>query len=97
MLVEDDRNAAAKKFAATWAHPNDARLIERDGEHKIIALPAPDKKVFTVYISPNEMIGTFPDLFGWIEHWTWISEDPRRPGAPIDWQARYDEMIWSAR
>lgn len=57
--------------------------------------PAPANRVFCVYISRNEMLVDFPDIYGWLEHGTWIAADPKRPGAPVDWENRYDKALWS--
>lgn len=57
---------------------------------------APANRVFVVYISPNEMLSQFPDVYGWAEHWAWVAADPSLKGAPIDWETRYDEKIWSS-
>lgn len=57
---------------------------------------APEKQVFAVLVSVNNKHqANFPDVAGWIEHWTWIDEDPVLSKAPNEWVDRYDEKIWS--
>ena len=98
MMVEDDENAAAKKLAATWSQPRDARLIGSDPFNmKLEYYPAEQNRIFCVYISRNEMLEEFPHIFGWREHWTWIAADPTVPGAPIDYGTRYDRQLWGPR
>lgn len=97
MRVDVDGNAAKLKLAATWVQPRDARLIGNDQFNMDLEFfPAEPDRVFCVYISRNRMLKEFPHIYGWLEHWTWISADPARPGAPIEWETRYDKEIWSA-
>jgi hypothetical protein len=32
---------------------------------------------------------------GTVEHWSWIGEDPALAHAPIEWQERYGQKLWS--
>lgn len=56
----------------------------------------PKGKVFKVVVRPyaesdeNEVMGV-------ILHWAWDEEDPVLRGAPINWEERYAEKIWSRR
>jgi hypothetical protein len=34
-------------------------------------------------------------VFGSIEKWNWVKEDPFLPNAPIDWKQRYEKKLWS--
>jgi hypothetical protein len=95
MYVQDDKNAAAKKLVATWARERDAELIGPKSDMTLRHVAAPANRVFAVYISVNEMVTDFPDVYGWADHWAWIAADPILPGAPIDWNSRYDERLWS--
>lgn len=95
MLVGDDDNAAQKKLAVTWATNRDAVYAGDKSGGRLEYMDAPENRVFAVYVSPNEMLEEFPDIFGWAEHWTWIAADPELSGAPIDWRDRYDSKIWS--
>lgn len=61
-------------------------------------LEAPDNSVFVVVISLNlNHQDKYPDIFGWVDSWTWVHEDPGLPSAPIDWVERYDKKIWSKK
>jgi hypothetical protein len=93
--VRDDSHAAEKKLAITWAHPQDAYFAGDPFDGRLEYHGAPENRVFAVYVSPNEMIDTFPSIFGWAEHWTWIAADPKTVGAPINWDTRYDRRLWT--
>jgi hypothetical protein len=42
------------------------------------------------------MLENFPQIYGWMDHWTWIAADPDKTGAPIEWKTRYEECLWTA-
>lgn len=58
----------------------------------------PPKRVFVVLVreekQPNDYEGV-GSIFGSIEKWNWVKEDPELPSAPIDWQERYETRLWS--
>lgn len=96
MYVGDDKDADEKKLAVSWASPHDARAVgDSFGAIQPEYHPAPAGCAFVVYISINKMLGKFPDVYGWAEHWTWVDGDPGSPGAPVEWQERYEERVWS--
>ena len=88
--------AGEKKLVITWAAKRDAYFAGDPFNGRLEYSPAPENRVFAVYVSPNEMLDEFPSIAGWAEHWTWIAADPGTPGAPIDWRTRYDRRIWTA-
>lgn len=96
MYVREDKDAAKKKLVATWAAKRDAELVGDGRDNHLNYVAAPENRVFAVYISPNEMLTEYPDIDGWAEHWAWIAADPDCPGAPIDWNTRYDKKVWSS-
>ena len=63
-----------------------------------IAKTPPPNRVFVVLVreerQPNEY-ASVGSVFGSIEKWNWVKEDPALPGAPIDWEERYEAKIWS--
>jgi hypothetical protein len=55
--------------------------------------PPPAGRVFVVLVREEE-----PDengVFGSIEKWNWVREDPRLRHAPVDWEQRYGTRLWS--
>ncbi len=97
MYVREDKNAAAKKFALSWVANRDARLVGDEYNPTLEFADPPPNRVFVVYISPNEMLQEFPDVFGWAEHWTWVAADGQLAGAPVEWNDRYDRKVWSRK
>lgn len=96
MHLDQDADAAGKRLAATWAAKRDAVLRGDKSASRVEFMEAPPNRVFVVYISPNQMITDFPDIYGWAEHWTWLAADADLAGAPVDWKARYDLKLWPA-
>ena len=96
MMIGNNCGAAASRLIASWAQPRDARLVGTGQDPKLEYLDAPPNKVFVVTISMNEMLESFPQIYGWMDHWTWIAEDPDKIGAPIEWSKRYDKCLWTA-
>jgi hypothetical protein len=96
MYVREDMNAAKHKLAVSWAAKRDAELVGDSFAPTLRFVEVPANRVFVVYISPNEMLTEFPDVYGWAEHWAWVGADADLPGAPVDWNTRYDRKIWSS-
>ena len=96
MYVRNDTQADAKKLAVSWDANEDAQWVGGPHDGTIEFCPSPDGSVFVVYISPNQMIQQFPDIYGWAEHWTWVAGDPSVPGAPIESETRYETRLWSS-
>jgi hypothetical protein len=54
----------------------------------------PPARVFVVLVIELEP----PDehgIAGTIEHWNWVEEDSELRQAPINWNERYNQLIWS--
>jgi hypothetical protein len=96
MYVREDKDAASKKLALSWAANRDAELVGNAESAEIRFVPPPENRVFVVYISLNEMLTQFPQVYGWADHWAWIPAAPDLVGAPVEWTTRYDEKIWSS-
>lgn len=97
MYVGNDRGADRDKLALVWSPSHDVRLEGPAESPRLEKHPAPLGRVFVTYISPNRMNERFPDIHGWIEHWTWVDEDPANRGRPVDWNRRYDACVWESR
>lgn len=57
-------------------------------------VPPPDR-VFVVIVSPNHNTLQHPDIAGWIEQWSWVAAASDLEEAPVDWQSRYDQKLWT--
>jgi hypothetical protein len=58
----------------------------------------PKGTVFVVLVQELKEPEQYPDhgvVVGTIEHWSWIAEDPALAHAPIEWQERYGQKLWS--
>ncbi|ODB94973.1 hypothetical protein A3194_20125 [Candidatus Thiodiazotropha endoloripes] len=95
MFCGDDRNADAEKHAITWDPGFDAIWIGNRFKGLTRRTAAPKDRVFVSIVSSNLKTDDFPDVDYWIEHWTWVVQSGDLPGAPIDWQTRYKEKLWS--
>ncbi len=96
LMVGDDKKADGDKLIATWEQTRDVVLEGGPQSARLVYHAAPKSRVFVVLISRNKMLEEFPQIYGWAEHWTWVAADPDEPGAPIDWQTRYEERLWVA-
>jgi hypothetical protein len=94
MMIGNNCGVAASRLIASWAQSRDARLVGTGQYPKLEYLDAPPNKVFVVTM--NEMLDSFPQIYGWTDHWAWIAADPDKIGAPIEWRTRYDECLWTA-
>lgn len=94
MSVNGNSRADETKLVFTWAARRDAQMT-RDGELNYVA--APVNAVFFVIASPNGDTSSFPGIFGWIENWGWLQAHPDLPGAPVQYDSRYDSRLWSRR
>ena len=96
MLVRNDSQADVKKLALTWDAARDGVYVGDAHTGALQYHGARPERVFGVYVSANEMLGDFPSVYGWAEHWTWIAADPTKVGAPIDYTTRYGEHLWTS-
>jgi hypothetical protein len=97
MFVENDKKADERKLAATWSNGRDVKIVGGKTDLKLEFTPAPPKSTFAVYISPNEMLEDFPNIYGWADHWAWLPAHGVLADAPIDYENRYDKKLWSAK
>jgi hypothetical protein len=97
MLVNGNGTADKGKLVYVWKPKFDYRFCgQKFGDDSSLEhVAAPTGSVFAVLISPNLMKNDYPKVHGWIEHWTWIDEDPTALGKPIDYETRYDTCIWT--
>lgn len=95
MYRDADKNADGSKFAYTWKSAYDAYWNGDRFTGSPRQCAAAARRVFVVIASPNRMKVEFPDIDGWIEYWNWVVESSNKPGAPIDWQTRYTNLLWS--
>jgi hypothetical protein len=63
-----------------------------------VAKKAPAGRVFVVLVREEPEAKEYAGvgkIFGSIEKWNWVKEDPALLHAPVDWQDRYTSKLWS--
>jgi hypothetical protein len=93
LILDADENADEAVLVYTWRSLFDY-IWEGYPLHgiqkKVIPLPG---RVFVVIVreeQPNDH-----GIHGSIERWNWVAEDPELPHAPVDWEQRYGQKLWS--
>jgi hypothetical protein len=97
MLCNGERDADAKKLVYSRKPALDVRIKgnARDGFISAQCQP-PDAQVFCVIVSPKlHLREAFPDVDGWIDHWSWVKEDLGLTEAPRSWIERYDRKLFT--
>lgn len=95
LYLEGDMEGDANKLVYSWKPKWDYEW-EGDRFHGGPARKAPiNTRVFVAIISPNNDKGEFPEIAGWIEHWNWVKENSSLDAAPVEWETRYTEKLWS--
>jgi hypothetical protein len=54
----------------------------------------PPNRVFVVLVREEQQPNDY-GVFGSIEKWNWIKEDPQELHAPLEWLDRYGQKLWS--
>lgn len=93
LMHGQDTKADEHVVIYSWCPATDYVWVGGRFGGKPVAKPPASKRVFVVLVREepeNEM-----KVFGSIERWNWVTEDPRLRGAPLDWQERYREKLWS--
>jgi hypothetical protein len=76
-------------FAAMWV----GSQFEGEFQGEVVRKAAPPGVVFAVLVREEEDAGE--GIYGSIERWNWIEEDPNLPHAPVAWAERYGGKLWS--
>ena len=92
LAVGDDMNADKSVLVYTWTPPYDFGLVGGRFAADIERYPPNPGKVFAVLIRQESRDD---GVCGSIEHWSWIREARELSGAPVDWENRHEQKIWS--
>jgi hypothetical protein len=98
LMDGDDEDADKNVLVFSWRP--DADFVwegSRFDGHVSERIP-PLGRVFVVLVRPESQLISYPGVgtvFGSIEKWNWVKEDPSLAGAPVDWNQRYDKKLWS--
>ena len=96
LYSDGDMNGSAMKLVYTRKAAYDWVWSGSKYDGRPEQIPAPTGCVFSIFVSPNiRHRQAFPEIDGWINHWTWIDEDIAKPGAPENWSERFTKQVWS--
>jgi hypothetical protein len=98
LMHGDDKEADKSVIVYSWrAEVDYVWSGSRFNGNPVPKIPPPNR-VFVVLVreeqQPKEYAGV-GQIFGSIEKWNWVKEDPVLLHAPIDWQERYGKKLWS--
>ena len=89
-----DEDQGPNKLIYSWRPTWDCLWLGDRFSGRIERVSPPENKVFVVIVTPNDSI-TVGTPAGWCVRWTWVDEDPLLKEAPIGWQKRYGEKIFT--
>ena len=98
LMHADDMEADRNILVYSWRPQFD--YLWRNGRfngNPTARIPPPGV-VFVVLVKEEKEPQMYPGhglIFGTIEHWSWVSEDPSLAHAPIKWSERYAKKLWS--
>ena len=93
LMLDADTDADQGVLVYTWRSLLDYvwEGTPYSGSPKLL-IPPPGR-VFVVIVreeKPNDH-----GIYGSIERWNWVREDSELPHAPVAWEQRYDQKLWS--
>ena len=94
LMHGDNTNADQNVLVYSWRSSIDAEWTGSKNSGHLVVIPNPPVgRVFVVLAreEPQNEHG----IVGSIERWNWVREDPTLPHAPVDWQERYGQLLWS--
>jgi hypothetical protein len=89
-----DLNQGPNKLIYSWVPDCDVVWKGNPFTGRVEKIARPEGKVFVVIVSPNST-SKVDGIAGWVERWNWADEDKMKKEAPIGYQDRYDELIWT--
>jgi hypothetical protein len=98
LMHGDDKEADKSVLVYSWRSDTDFVWVGSRFDGKPIEKVPPPNRVFVVLVREEKPPNHYPkvgNVIGSIERWNWVKEDPLLPHAPVDWQERYGERLWS--
>lgn len=99
LMHADDKEADKSVLVYSWRPPMDCVWSPSRFDGNVILRSAPSGRVFVVLVreerEPLTKYHNVGTIVGSVEKWNWVKEDPTLPEAPVDWQERYAEKLWS--
>ena len=94
LMLGENTNADENVFVYSWRSSLDSEWTGSKNSGRAVVIPDPPVgRVFVVLV--REELPNNHGIGGSIERWNWVREDPILPHAPVDWQDRYREKVWS--
>jgi hypothetical protein len=94
--VDDNSNADSRILTYTRKPARDCVWNGSPFEGRVERIAPPSGAVFVVHVTPNTtQAADYPEIRGWINHWTWVDEDAALSEAPVEWVSRYQERLWT--
>lgn len=98
LMLEGDMQADKSVIVYSWRPEFDYVWSRGQFSGNPTPTPPPPKRVFVVLVREEKQPNDYPEVgtvFGSVERWNWIAEDPDSPHAPMEWSERYTEKLWS--
>ena len=99
MHVKNNSDADKQKWAfvtnSKYDHRFEGDKFGTEGELSRVLAPA--RRVFVVLVSPNDSTEDYPNVDGWIEHWSWVKADPNDMKRPKEHFERYEACIFERK
>jgi hypothetical protein len=94
-LLHDGNKAADDSVLAyCWRPKEDFIWVHAQFSGHPISKQPPPNRVFVVLVREESQPNDY-GVFGSIEHWSWLAEDPNLPLAPSEHLDRYKTRLWS--
>lgn len=98
LMHGDDKNVDKTVLVYSWCPEVDFEWEGSRFDGSAVRRVPPPGRAFVVLVRPEPAPKDYPEvatIFGSIEKWNWVKEDPNLAGAPVDWAERYDRKSWS--
>lgn len=95
LMFGEDMEADRNVLVYSWRPSIDFVWVGTRQDGSPERRPAPEGRVFVVLVREENSNGN--EISGSIEHWNWVREDPVLSHAPVDWEQRYEERLWSRK
>lgn len=91
-----DGNADGDELKYVYSRKPTFDVIWVGGRNGIIKrIGSSPNRVFVTIVSKNARTKEYPSIFGWLEGWNWVEEDPYLSEAPDNWVDRYKRKVWT--
>jgi hypothetical protein len=93
LMLDGDMDADKSVLIYAWRPKWDYEWEGTPWDGRPIPKVPPLKRVFVVLVRVEECLEF--NVFGSIEKWNWVMEDSELKDAPVEWNLRYAEKLWS--